>query len=94
VIYCHSQPKTLKYQTYHIIYKNIKKVPNLAFSERTDRTNDEIRGELALIRRDLLERMRRLEDYIMVLDSDIRRLGIEIQRIKNSIVGCLEEWSG
>jgi len=85
VIYCHSQPKTLKYQTHHIIYKNTKKVPNLAFSERTDRTNDELRGELALIRRDLLERMRRLEDYIMVLDSDIRRLGLEIQRINDRL---------
>jgi hypothetical protein len=57
-------------------------VLNLAFS---DRTNDELRGELALIRRDLLERIRRLEDYIMVLDSDIRRLGLEIQRINDKL---------
>lgn len=60
-------------------------MPNLALSDRTDRINDELRGELALIRRDLLERIRRLEDYIMVLDSDIRRLSLEIQRINDRL---------
>ena len=69
--------------SYHIL--NIRLVSKLAYQGRNGREDDELRGELALIRRDLLERMRRLEDYIMVLDSDIRRMSLEVQRISDRL---------
>ncbi len=46
---------------------------------------DEFKVELALLRRDLVERLRRIEEYITFLESDIGRIRLDLQRINDKI---------
>ncbi len=46
---------------------------------------EELRMEIAFIRRDIIERLRRIEEYITFIDSDINRLRLDIQRINEKI---------
>lgn len=46
---------------------------------------DELKVELVLIRRDLVERLRRIEEYITFLESDVSRLRLDIQRINDRL---------
>lgn len=54
------------------------------FSDR-DKAFDELKVELVIIRRDLVERLRRIEDYITFLESDVSRLRLDIQRINEKL---------
>ena len=82
--YYHSQPKTLKYQTsYHI--SNVDRVPKLAIRDRDERIVEDIKDELALLRRDLIERLRRIEDYIQFIESDVGRLKRDLERIDEKL---------
>jgi hypothetical protein len=84
VTYYHSQPKTLKYQTsYHI--SNVEQVPRLAMQDRDERIVEDIKDELALLRRDLIERLRRIEDYIQFIESDVGRLKRDLERIDEKL---------
>jgi len=60
-------------------------VPNLSFQEREERIVEELKTEMALLRRDLVERLRRIEDYITFLETDIGRLRLDLQRINGKI---------
>ncbi len=57
---------------------------NLNFSEK-EKVVEELKVELALIRRDLVERLRRIEEYITFLESDVSRLRLDIQRINDKL---------
>jgi DNA-binding transcriptional ArsR family regulator len=46
---------------------------------------EELRMEIAFIRRDIIERLRRIEEYITFIDSDINRLRLDVQRINEKI---------
>ena len=46
---------------------------------------DELKAELVLIRRDLVERLRRIEEYITFLESDISRLRLDLQRMNDRL---------
>lgn len=60
-------------------------MPNLSFQEREERIVEELKTEMALLRRDLVERLRRIEDYITFLETDIGRLRLDLQRINGKI---------
>lgn len=82
--YYHSQPKTLKYQTsYHI--SNNEQEPKLAMRDRDDRVVEDIKDELALLRRDLIERLRRIEDHIQFVESDVGKLKRDLERIDEKL---------
>lgn len=55
-----------------------------SFNER-ERVVEELKIELALIRRDLVERLRRIEEYITFLESDLSRLRLDIQRVNDKL---------
>jgi len=61
-------------------------VPKLSYQDKNERIVDELKVELALMRRDLIERLRRIEDYITFLESDIGRLRLDFQRISDKIL--------
>lgn len=46
---------------------------------------EEIKLGLMAIRRDIIDRLRRIEEYISFIDSDIGRLRLEIQRINERL---------
>ncbi|MDH5806685.1 MAG: helix-turn-helix domain-containing protein [Candidatus Methanomethylicaceae archaeon] len=46
---------------------------------------EEIKIGLITIRRDIIDRLRRIEEYISFIDSDIGRLRLEIQRINERL---------
>ncbi|MCS7097572.1 MAG: winged helix-turn-helix transcriptional regulator [Candidatus Methanomethyliaceae archaeon] len=46
---------------------------------------EEIKLGLIAIRRDIIERLRRIEEYISFIDSDVGRLRLEIQRIDEKL---------
>lgn len=81
----HSQPKTLKYQTYKWILRSVTKVSRVSFQDRSERNLDEFKVELTLLRRDLVERLRRIEEYIAFLESDVGRIRLDLQRINDKI---------
>jgi hypothetical protein len=53
--------------------------------DRDHRIVDEIKDELALLRRDLIERLRRIEDYIQFVESDVGRLKRDLERLDEKI---------
>ncbi|MEM2128568.1 MAG: hypothetical protein QXN86_02780 [Candidatus Methanomethylicaceae archaeon] len=57
----------------------------MSFQDRSEREMDEFKVELALLRRDLVERLRRIEEYITFLESDIGRIRLDLQRINDKI---------
>ena len=57
----------------------------MSFQEREERIVEELKTEMALLRRDLVERLRRIEDYITFLETDIGRLRLDLQRINGKI---------
>ena len=61
-------------------------MPKLSYQDKNERIVDELKVELALMRRDLIERLRRIEDYITFLESDIGRLRLDLQRISDKIL--------
>ena len=61
-------------------------MPKLSYQDKNERIVDELKVELALMRRDLIERLRRIEDYITFLESDIGRLRLDFQRISDKIL--------
>ncbi len=62
----------------------------LSVANRDSQLVDELRTELALIRRDLVDRLRRLEEYINLLESDVSRLRLDIQRISDKLSDSVE----
>jgi len=63
----------------------MEKVPKLSFQDRGDRVVEELKVELALVRRDLVERLRRIEEYITFLESDVSRLRLDLQRVHDKL---------
>jgi len=62
----------------------------LSAANRDGQLVDELRTELALIRRDLVDRLRRLEEYINLLESDVSRLRLDIQRVSDKLSDSVE----
>jgi predicted transcriptional regulator len=60
-------------------------VPSLTIQDRDGRIVEDIKDELALLRRDLIERLRRIEDYIQFVESDVGRLRRDLERIDERI---------
>lgn len=60
------------------------------FSDK-GRMLEELKVELVLIRRDLVERLRRIEEYITFLESDVNRLRLDIQRINDRLQEIIME---
>jgi cob(I)alamin adenosyltransferase len=52
---------------------------------------EELRMEIAFIKRDIIERLRRIEEYITFIDSDISKLRLDIQRINDRIKEIIYE---
>jgi predicted transcriptional regulator len=63
----------------------MEKVPKLSLQDRSDRVVEELKVELALVRRDLVERLRRIEEYITFLESDVSRLRLDLQRVHDKL---------
>ena len=63
----------------------MEKVPKLSLQDRSDRVIEELKVELALVRRDLVERLRRIEEYITFLESDVSRLRLDLQRVHDKL---------
>jgi predicted transcriptional regulator len=61
------------------------KVPKMSLQTRNDGIVEELKVELALIRRDLVERLRRIEEYITFLESDVSRLRLDLQRVNDKL---------
>lgn len=57
----------------------------MTIQDRDGRIVDDIKDELALLRRDLIERLRRIEDYIQFVESDVGRLKRDLERIDERI---------
>ncbi|MDI9643781.1 MAG: hypothetical protein QFX35_01015 [Candidatus Verstraetearchaeota archaeon] len=57
----------------------------MSFQDRSERVVEEFKVELTLLRRDLVERLRRIEEYITFLESDIGRIRLDLQRISDKI---------
>ncbi|MBC7127523.1 MAG: hypothetical protein ABC585_06130 [Candidatus Methanosuratincola petrocarbonis] len=57
----------------------------MSFQDGSERGIDEFKVELALLRRDLVERLRRIEEYITFLESDIGRIRLDLQRINDKL---------
>lgn len=57
----------------------------MSLQNRNDIIVEELKVELALIRRDLVERLRRIEEYITFLESDVSRLRLDLQRVNNKL---------
>lgn len=53
--------------------------------DRDSRIVEDIKDELALLRRDLIDRLRRIEDYIQFVESDVGRLKRDLERIDERI---------
>jgi predicted transcriptional regulator len=68
-----------------MIYQDYIKVPSLAYQDRNDRVIEEIKVELALVRRDLVQRLSRIEEYMSFLESDVSRLRLDLQRFNDKI---------
>ncbi|RLE48999.1 MAG: hypothetical protein DRJ31_06055 [Candidatus Methanomethylicota archaeon] len=54
-------------------------------------TSNDIRELIASIKRDLTERIKLLEEYIELIDTDISRLRIELQKLSNKIDEALSK---
>jgi hypothetical protein len=61
------------------------RVPSLTLQDRDDRIVGDIKDELAQLRRDLIERLRRIEDYIQFVETDVGRLKRDLERIDERI---------
>jgi len=57
----------------------------MAFQERSDRVVEEIKVELTLVRRDLVQRLSRIEEYMSFLESDVSRLRLDLQRFNDKL---------
>ena len=57
----------------------------MSLQNRNDGIVEELKVELALIRRDLVERLRRIEEYITFLESDVSRLRLDLQRVNDKL---------
>lgn len=57
----------------------------MSLQDRSDRVVEELKVELALVRRDLVERLRRIEEYITFLESDVSRLRLDLQRVHDKL---------
>jgi len=57
----------------------------LAMQDRDERIVEDIKDELALLRRDLIDRLRRIEDYIQFVESDVGRLKRDLERIDEKL---------
>jgi hypothetical protein len=66
-------------------------VPKVSLQDRSDKIVEELKVELALLRRDLVERLRRIEEYITFLDSDVSRLRLDLQRVNDKLQEILIE---
>jgi hypothetical protein len=53
--------------------------------DRDARIVEDIKDELALLRRDLIDRLRRIEDYIQFVESDVGRLKRDLERIDEKL---------
>jgi predicted transcriptional regulator len=53
--------------------------------DRDERIVEDIKDELALLRRDLIDRLRRIEDYIQFVESDVGRLKRDLERIDEKL---------
>lgn len=62
----------------------------MSFQDRSEKVVDEFKVELALLRRDLVERLRRIEEYITFLESDIGRIRLDLQRINDKITDIVD----
>jgi predicted transcriptional regulator len=60
-------------------------VPLLALQERSDRVIEELKVELALVRRDLIQRLNHIEEYMSFLESDVSRLRLDFQRFNDKM---------
>lgn len=69
-------------------------MPCLALQERSDRVIEEIKVELALVRRDLIQRLNHIEEYMSFLESDVSRLRLDFQRFNDKIQELAERPSG
>lgn len=63
----------------------------MSFQDRDERIVEELKTEMALLRRELVERLRRIEDYITYLETDIGRIRLDIQRINSKLVDLPSE---
>jgi len=66
----------------------------VSFQDRSEKVMDEFKVELALLRRDLVERLRRIEEYITFLESDIGRIRLDLQRINDKITDIADRDAG
>ncbi|MDH7555723.1 MAG: hypothetical protein ACQXXL_05780 [Candidatus Methanosuratincola sp.] len=66
----------------------------MSFQDRSEREMDEFKAELALLRRDLVERLRRIEEYITFLESDIGRIRLDLQRINDKLSDFVDKDAG
>lgn len=57
----------------------------MAMQDRDERIVEDIKDELALLRRDLIDRLRRIEDYIQFVESDVGRLKRDLERIDEKL---------
>jgi predicted transcriptional regulator len=57
----------------------------MSLQDRNNGIVEELKIELALIRRDLVERLRRIEEYITFLESDVSRLRLDLQRVNDKL---------
>jgi hypothetical protein len=62
--------------------------------DRDGRIVGDIKDELAQLRRDLVERLRRIEDYIQFVESDVGRLKRDLERIDERIRDLSVEKTG
>lgn len=65
----------------------------MSLQDRNNGIVEELKIELALIRRDLVERLRRIEEYITFLESDVSRLRLDLQRVNDKLQEMLIERS-
>jgi len=57
----------------------------LSLQDKNERSIEELKLNLAQTRRDIIERLGRIEEYISYLDTDVRRLRLEMQRINDKM---------
>uniref|UniRef100_A0A7C3J431 Uncharacterized protein n=1 Tax=Candidatus Methanomethylicus mesodigestus TaxID=1867258 RepID=A0A7C3J431_9CREN len=57
----------------------------MSLQDKNERSIEELKLSLAQIRRDIIERLGRIEEYISYLDTDVRRLRLELQRINDKM---------
>lgn len=57
----------------------------MSLQDKNERLFEELKLNLAQFRRDIIERLGRIEEYISYLDTDVRRLRLELQRINDKM---------